>query len=64
MEEQPAPEHVVRSGAASKPATTICARCAYYPRTAQCTARVFDAQGWTGCLAASTAAARRCAAGR
>jgi hypothetical protein len=26
----------------------------YYPRTAQCTVSVFQAQGWTGCLAAST----------
>jgi hypothetical protein len=36
---------------------------AYYPQTAQCTVRIFQAQGWAGCLAASTVAARP-AAGR
>jgi hypothetical protein len=29
---------------------------AYYPQTAQCTVETFETQGWTGCLAASTAA--------
>lgn len=32
---------------------------AYYPQAAQCTVQVFQAQGWTGCLAASAAAAGR-----
>jgi hypothetical protein len=32
---------------------------AYYPQTAQCPAGVFEAQGWSGCLAASPAAAGR-----
>ncbi len=31
---------------------------AYYPQTAQCTVRVFQARGWAGCLAASTVAGR------
>jgi hypothetical protein len=30
---------------------------AYYPQTAQCQAGVFEAQGWSGCLTTSPAAA-------
>lgn len=41
------------------PATVQAQMGAYYPQTAQCTVGVFEAQGWTGCLAASAAAARR-----